>query len=215
MNLFTLNDLSNTPKTTKIMKRKLLYLIKMVSKNILYGLVIQCLLMSTLMAHDISAQIRPIDKTYIQMERTEGKLLEIFGDIEARSDYRFVYPEEIVEFKSQITVKDQLQSVSDILVDVGLTARLRFKQVDNTIYVAKLNGSEGQSSDEMAIISGKVTDERGDPIPGATILVEGTNNGTATDIDGQYQIDVAEGAVLVFPLSVIIAKGSKLETNRR
>ena len=180
------------------MKRKLLYLIKMVSKNILYGLVIQCLLMSTLMAHDISAQIRPIDKTYIQMERTEGKLLEIFGDIEARSDYRFVYPEEIVEFKSQITVKNQLQSVSDILVDVGLTARLRFKQVDNTIYVAKLNGSEGQSSDEMAIISGKVTDERGDPIPGATILVEGTNNGTATDIDGQYQIDVAEGAVLVF-----------------
>ena len=38
-------------------------------------------------------------------------------------------------------------------------------------------------------ISGKVTDENGEPIPGATVVVEGTNIGTVTDIDGNFDID--------------------------
>ena len=39
-------------------------------------------------------------------------------------------------------------------------------------------------------ISGQVTsDEDGSPIPGATVLVKGTTNGTITDIDGNYSLD--------------------------
>ena len=183
------------------MKRKLLYLIKMVSKNVLYGLLIQCLLMSTLMAHESSAQIRPIDQTFVRMAKTEGQLLEIFRDIEARTDYRFVYPAEILDDKSQITVKSRRQSVNDILVDVGTAARLRFKQVDNTIYVAKPNrdvdGGKVEIAIDMAVITGRVTDERGDPIPGATIIIEGTASGTATDVDGNFSLEVPEGATLL------------------
>uniref|UniRef100_UPI003F7083AF SusC/RagA family TonB-linked outer membrane protein n=1 Tax=Cyclobacterium plantarum TaxID=2716263 RepID=UPI003F7083AF len=41
-------------------------------------------------------------------------------------------------------------------------------------------------------------DQNGQPIPGATVLVEGTNTGTATDIDGNFSIEAAEGAVLLF-----------------
>ena len=47
-------------------------------------------------------------------------------------------------------------------------------------------------------ISGTVTDENGDPIPGVTVLVEGTTAGTITDLDGKYQLNVDEGAKLVF-----------------
>ncbi|MEX2567511.1 MAG: TonB-dependent receptor, partial [Cyclobacteriaceae bacterium] len=46
-------------------------------------------------------------------------------------------------------------------------------------------------------ITGTVTDENGAPIPGATVLIEGTTTGTATDIDGQFTIDAPEGAVLL------------------
>lgn len=43
-----------------------------------------------------------------------------------------------------------------------------------------------------------VSDEDGSSLPGVTVLEKGTNNGTVTDVNGQYSIDVAEGAVLVF-----------------
>ena len=47
-------------------------------------------------------------------------------------------------------------------------------------------------------ITGTVTDEAGQPLPGVTVMVEGTTSGTITDLDGKYQISVPNGAKLVF-----------------
>ena len=48
-------------------------------------------------------------------------------------------------------------------------------------------------------VSGNVTAATDNtPLPGVNVLVEGTTNGTQTDFDGNYTIDVAEGGVLVF-----------------
>lgn len=47
-------------------------------------------------------------------------------------------------------------------------------------------------------VSGKVLDENGLPIPGATVLIKGTTKATATDMDGNYQLKVASNGTLVF-----------------
>ena len=47
-------------------------------------------------------------------------------------------------------------------------------------------------------ISGTVTDDNGVPLPGATVLVEGTQNGVSTDFDGNYSINASSGDTLVF-----------------
>ncbi|MBR2437775.1 MAG: TonB-dependent receptor [Bacteroidales bacterium] len=49
-------------------------------------------------------------------------------------------------------------------------------------------------------VSGTVTDVNGDPIIGAYVLVQGTSNGTSTDVDGKYQISVHSNGTLVFTL---------------
>lgn len=46
-------------------------------------------------------------------------------------------------------------------------------------------------------ISGVITDEQGEPLAGATVLVKGTTNGTTTDVDGRFSLNADEGAVLV------------------
>jgi TonB-linked SusC/RagA family outer membrane protein len=49
------------------------------------------------------------------------------------------------------------------------------------------------------VVTGKVTDENGSPMPGINVLVKGTARGTATDVDGKYSLSVpGEDAVLVF-----------------
>ena len=47
-------------------------------------------------------------------------------------------------------------------------------------------------------VKGKVTDEKGEAIPGVSITVQGTQQGTLTDAEGVYSIDVANNATLVF-----------------
>ncbi|MBI0398565.1 SusC/RagA family TonB-linked outer membrane protein [Cyclobacterium marinum] len=184
------------------MKRKLLYLIKMVSKNLLYGLLLQCLFMTTLAAHEISAQIRPIDKSYIKLKKVQWELGEIFQKVENSTDYQFVLPEEILDNNPNLNLKNKRQSINDLLVDIALAADLRFKQVDNSIYVAKGNYKDERGNIEILIeerpIKGRVVDSNGQGIPGATVLVQGTNIGTATDIDGNFSFEVPENAVLIF-----------------
>ena len=45
-------------------------------------------------------------------------------------------------------------------------------------------------------ITGKITDESGNGLPGATIVIKGTSNGTSSDIEGNYTLSVPDGAVL-------------------
>ena len=45
-------------------------------------------------------------------------------------------------------------------------------------------------------ISGTVLDETGVPLPGATVLIQGTSNGVTTDFDGNFNIQAAEGETL-------------------
>lgn len=63
------------------------------------------------------------------------------------------------------------------------------------------------------VITGTVTDQNGEPLPGVTVSVEGTTIGTATDLDGKYSLSVPEGSTLVFSFigfeSQRVAAGSR------
>ena len=47
-------------------------------------------------------------------------------------------------------------------------------------------------------ISGTVSDNNGLPLPGATVIIQGTSSGVTTDFDGKYSISASQGDVLVF-----------------
>ena len=51
---------------------------------------------------------------------------------------------------------------------------------------------------QTANVTGKVTDERGEGIPGATVTVKGTQMGTLTAVNGTYSVAAAPNATLVF-----------------
>ena len=51
----------------------------------------------------------------------------------------------------------------------------------------------------QSAVSGKVTDQSGEPLVGVNVLVKGTTNGTMTDYNGAYNLNnVRQGTVLVF-----------------
>lgn len=47
-------------------------------------------------------------------------------------------------------------------------------------------------------VSGKVTDDNGESLPGVNVVIKGTTTGTTTDLDGNYRLSVEDGATLIF-----------------
>ncbi len=64
-------------------------------------------------------------------------------------------------------------------------------------------------------VTGTVTDETGLTLPGVNILVQGTTNGTITDIDGNYELRVAKGATLLFSFTGYAAQSVTVGENAR
>ena len=48
------------------------------------------------------------------------------------------------------------------------------------------------------IVSGSVADRDGNPLPGVSIVEKGTSNGTVSDFDGNFQLNVEDAATIVF-----------------
>ena len=46
-------------------------------------------------------------------------------------------------------------------------------------------------------VSGTILDETDGPLPGATVLVDGTNRGVTTDFDGNFSVQASEGETLI------------------
>ncbi|WP_339870004.1 TonB-dependent receptor [uncultured Algoriphagus sp.] len=72
---------------------------------------------------------------------------------------------------------------------------LAAKGIDRELLL-KTNVPDAALVSKGQLISGTITDETGAPMPGATVRVKGTTNGTVTDLDGKFSLDVADGAVL-------------------
>ncbi|HBG58285.1 MAG TPA: SusC/RagA family protein, partial [Porphyromonadaceae bacterium] len=74
-----------------------------------------------------------------------------------------------------------------ILKETGFTWQMK----DNYIVIVPGQQVSGRK------INGSITDELGDPIIGANIIEKGTSNGTVTDYDGNFSLNVEENATLL------------------
>ncbi|UCS95468.1 SusC/RagA family TonB-linked outer membrane protein [Echinicola marina] len=182
------------------MKRKLLDLIKMVSKNLLYGVIIQCIFLSSLMAKEGNAQIKPLDKAFVKVDGREWTVRALFEEMESKTDYVFVYPDDVVDNKPMVSIGNEELSVEMVLTEIAKTTGLKFKQVNNSVYVGRQRDIAVALDNVRKSVSGKVTSAN-EPagIPGVTVKIKGTTTGTITDIDGKYTLEVpSESSVLVF-----------------
>lgn len=82
-------------------------------------------------------------------------------------------------------------------------------------YTGKAAGAAvNQQADETYVLTGKVVDENGVPLPGVNIIIQGTRKGTATNVDGRYSITVKKSDALRFSFlgykdEIVGVKGKK------
>lgn len=132
---------------------------------------------------------------------------KIFQTIERQSKYVFFYNDkDLHNLKASVSLKNA--PIESVLRECFEGLPLTFKIVDNTVVVRKteqkksISPSAGTSSKVSPKIDlkGEVLDEKGEPLPGVSVRVKDSMEGTTTDGEGKFSLNVGatENAVLLF-----------------
>lgn len=159
--------------------------------------------MSSLLAKHSSAQVKGIDEVFIQLPSGQRALGQALDEIEKNTAFNFFYTDRNLDKDQLVNISNKKATVAAHLEEMALSLGLEFRQVNNSISVKKTKDKGVvlaiPEKEVFKEITGVVTDEEGEPLPGASVLIEGQpNRGTVTDIDGTYSIDVVEGTTLIF-----------------
>src|SRR5690606_389689 len=188
-------------KLNNSMKKKVLRQLIMLSKRLMYAFLIQLFMCTVLLANTGNAQRKTLEEVKVSLNLKEKTLLQFFRQVESKTEFKFTYNDDLVDLSHKVTVLGH-NTVYKMLESVSHQTELSFVQVNENIHV-KSAGTNKEQAVEIAqvvdvTISGIVTDENGEPIPGVTVSLPGTTVGTATDLDGRYSLTVPEGSTLVF-----------------
>ncbi|WP_040414605.1 SusC/RagA family TonB-linked outer membrane protein, partial [Cyclobacterium qasimii] len=187
------------------MKNNLLNLFVMTLKASLNGFVLMTIFFSAIHAEEINAQkIKSVQNVLLNVKLDNANLSETFQAIEQNTYFKFAYDKDDLNENVRINFNKKDATVEDLLMEVSRTANLKFKQVNDLINVNVRD--YGQNNDvvdatiQRVNITGRVTsDEDNEGLPGVTVLIKGTTQGTVTDVDGNFRLNVQdENAVLVF-----------------
>ncbi len=149
--------------------------------------------------------------------KTEASLRTVFDELNKQTGTFFMFNEE--DLNSEITVELNMKNVSleDALDEICKQAPIKYEIVEDFVVITKkpaLPKPVIPQEPKTITISGKVTDEHGEPLPFVNIYIKGdTKQGVVTNVDGKYSIQVEdkEGLTLVASFIGFVTKEFKVE----
>ncbi len=185
---------------------KITILLKALMKYSFLGVLLQCIFLNLLVASNLEAQkYQSVKEIHVDIDLQDATLQETFNWINENTDFICNYDKiHVGDLGTKINYKKSNGTMAEFLLHISRQANLKFKQVNNNINVDFMDKKSAEKEIEIIIqgtrITGRVTsNDEPEGLPGVNVLVKGTSNGTVTDLDGNYALDVPDGnAVLVF-----------------
>ncbi len=138
-------------------------------------------------------------------------LEEVFDIIESQSEFYFLYNEKLINAKREVSLNANDKNVIEILRQLFDGTNIKYSIIDKIIILAP---EEIANNNQSINVTGIVKDSQGNPLPGVNVIEKGTTNGTVSNLDGKYTIEVSSlNATLSFSfvgyLTEEIAVGGK------
>lgn len=129
----------------------------------------------------------------VTVKLRNASVKELFSAIEKQTSYRFSYRDAEIKGKGNVTISATNRGLKQLLEGELSKLGLKYAVSGNKIIVTPVVAATSAQSKK---VTGKVVDANGEPVIGATIKEQGTANGTITDFDGNFALDVADNAML-------------------
>ncbi|CCH00369.1 TonB-dependent receptor plug [Fibrella aestuarina BUZ 2] len=151
------------------------------------SLVLLCLLATlTLAGHCFGQQTL---QTRVSLSAQNSRLDDVLTQLGTQAQLRFVYSGNTIAADDRVSLSVQNQPLNQVLDRLLSPRKLAYALVGQNQVV--IRQAEERTQRPAATVTGRVTDAKtGDGIPGVNVLVRGTQQGTTTDVDGRYSLNV-------------------------
>lgn len=137
-------------------------------------------------------------QTRLTLKMQNAKVIDVLSRIEDESEFYFLFNQKLVNVERQVTVNVKEENVSQILARIFENTNVSYLVKDRQIILTTAN-ADAISGQQQKTVSGRVTDSAGAPLPGVSIVLKGTTNGTISNADGNYSLTaIPENSVLQF-----------------
>jgi TonB-linked SusC/RagA family outer membrane protein len=186
-------DINNSPKMKNLMKQ---FMKKRLRMKIATAIWICSIFFCLQVQANVLSPVIPI-----RAEMKDVPIRKVFSEIEAISKVRFFYNDELSGLDRKISISLNNNTLDEILKQVLQNTQLTYKEMsDNFIVITPLlkdAQTESKTAQSGKTVSGTVSDPQGEPVIGATIVEKGAKNGTVSDTDGKFKLNVSSGATLL------------------
>lgn len=140
---------------------------------------------------------------HITLSERNAPLEKVISDIQKQSNYAFFYDHELLQKGNPVTIHLNRESILEALQQIFNNQPLTYKLIgDKIITITERDIHKNVDTmitplDTLKIIQGKVTNEVGEPIVGASVRVKGGSEGTVTDVQGNFNLTISRNATLV------------------
>ncbi|MDR1746412.1 MAG: carboxypeptidase-like regulatory domain-containing protein, partial [Tannerella sp.] len=134
--------------------------------------------------------------TLLTLKMTDRTIREVFDVIEQQSEFVFLYQTDALDENRKVGIDVTNQTVDKVLDHLFENTDNVYVIDDRQIYIArKAPATEPEQTKKP--VSGTVKDSNGEPLVGVNVVEKGTTNGTATDANGNFTLNVADNARLL------------------
>lgn len=147
-------------------------------------------------------------ETYSQTKKLtinlkDAPLAVLFEEIEKTSEFNFFYDSSGLDLSKKVTVTAEDSNIETVLDMLFSDSDISYEIFDRYIILKSKESvnirEEFIAQQQQGSVSGKVTDSNNQPLPGVTVVVKGTTQGTVTNADGEYSIaNIPDNTTLVF-----------------
>ena len=125
------------------------------------------------------------DDTVVVLNLKNATIIQVFESIENQTSLDFIFSDEVRKIKKTISFSNTTERVSTVLNQLADQMQIGYSISNNIVSVKIENKLEVQ---QQILCKGMVVDVNNFPLPGVDVLVKGTNVGTITDFDGNFEI---------------------------
>lgn len=137
--------------------------------------------------------------TKLSLNVQNQSIKDVLYLIENQTDFRFIYESGKINLDKKVSVQVREQSVEFVLRQLFNNEGVDYEITENNLILINPSPEQLKSAAQeknRKKITGVVRDQKGEPIIGANVFEKGTTNGTVTDIDGKYSLEVSMGSLL-------------------
>lgn len=156
------------------------------------------LMLALLLALGISL---PLPAQRVTLNVRNVPLKTAFGKLKKQTGYTFVYFSSDINPNKKVSVEATDKPLSEVMASLLSSEKaLTYEIRDRQVIIKRKADAHPQSPTgqvQKRKAAGRVLDEQGEPVIGASIREKGTRNATVTGLDGRYSMEVGSGATLV------------------